>query len=112
MVRHAHNSLGFMYEKGGDLKKAKFHYKVAAMAGHELARSNIGVTEGKSGNREQAIKHISIAASAGCFDAMHGLTTYVKNGLVSKDEIDSILTACITSKQRINLNYLPTHMLT
>jgi TPR repeat protein len=44
-----------MYEEGGDLKKAKFHYKVAAMAGHELARYNIGVTEGKSGNREQAL---------------------------------------------------------
>jgi TPR repeat protein len=62
VFRHAHNSLGFMYEEGGDLMKAKFHYKVAAMAGHELARYNIGVTEGKSGNREQAVK---IAASAG-----------------------------------------------
>jgi hypothetical protein len=43
--------------------------------------------EAESGN-------ISIggAASAGCFDAMHGLTTYFKKGLVSRFEIDSILT--------------------
>jgi len=93
VVRHAHNSLGFMYDEGGDLKKAKFHYEVAAMAGHELARYNIAAMEDNSGNMGRAIKHLSIAASAGCFDAMHGLTTYFKKGLVSRFEIDSILTA-------------------
>ena len=49
--------------------------------------------EDNSGNMGRAIKHLSIAASAGCFDAMHGLTTYFKKGLVSRFEIDSILTA-------------------
>ena len=57
------------------------------MAGHELARYNIAAMEDNSGNMGRAIKHLSIAASAGCFDAMHGLTTYFKK------EIDSILTA-------------------
>ena len=29
---HAHYSLGFYYEGGGDLKKAKFHYEAATIA--------------------------------------------------------------------------------
>jgi TPR repeat protein len=43
--------------KGGDLKKAKFHYEAAAMAGNESARFNIGTTEYNLGNVEQAVKH-------------------------------------------------------
>jgi hypothetical protein len=39
--------------KGGDLKKAKFHYEATAMAGLEVARFNLGVMEGHSGNIEQ-----------------------------------------------------------
>ena len=33
----AHYLLACNYYEGGDLKKANFHYGVAAMAGHELA---------------------------------------------------------------------------
>ena len=46
-----------IYRQGGDLKKAKFHYEAAAMAGHELARNNLGCIEGNSGNMEGAVKH-------------------------------------------------------
>jgi hypothetical protein len=37
--------LGGIYEGRGDLKKAKFHLEAAAMAGHEVARFNIGLME-------------------------------------------------------------------
>ena len=41
----AHFQLGNSYREGGDLKKAKFHYEVAAMAGHDVARHNLGFME-------------------------------------------------------------------
>jgi hypothetical protein len=40
------------------------------MAGHELARYNLGIIEGKSGNEDRALKHLRIAASAGNYHAM------------------------------------------
>jgi len=49
----AHFSLGSVYCEGGELKKAKFHYEAAAMAGHEGARYRVGIMEGKSGNGER-----------------------------------------------------------
>ena len=52
------------------MKKARFHYEVAAMAGHETARINLGCLENDSGNIVRALKHWLIAASAGCFRAM------------------------------------------
>jgi TPR repeat protein len=55
------------------LKKAKFHYEAAAMAGDEEARYNLGTMEAQSGNMERAVKHWTIAASAGHYDAMHNM---------------------------------------
>jgi TPR repeat protein len=49
---HAHCYLGAMYEDEGDLKKAKFHIEAAAMAGHEVARCNLGIMENSGGNIE------------------------------------------------------------
>ena len=34
--------LANIYHKGGNLKKAKFHYEAAAMAGDEVARYTLG----------------------------------------------------------------------
>jgi TPR repeat protein len=47
-----HCNLGDIYLGVGDLKKAKFHLKAAAMAGNEVSRKNlgIGIMESKSGN--------------------------------------------------------------
>ena len=42
----AHFALGISYRAGGDLKKSKFHYEAAAMAGHEDARLKLGNLEG------------------------------------------------------------------
>jgi len=45
------------YYDRGNLKKAKFHYKAAAMAGHEAARNHLGTMEAQSGNMGRAVKH-------------------------------------------------------
>jgi TPR repeat protein len=89
----AHFSLGYNYDERGDLKKAKFHYEAAAMAGHEFARHYLGCMEYESGNMELALKHWAIAASAGDYDSMDYLLGAFNEGLVSRDAIDSALTA-------------------
>jgi TPR repeat protein len=89
----AHYNLGGIYYKGGDLKKAKFHYEAAAMAGNEMARSNLGGLEANSGKMERAIKHWKIAASAGYYIAMHELRTSFDQGVVCRESIDSTLAA-------------------
>jgi hypothetical protein len=75
------------------VKKAKFHFEAAAMAGHEIARSKLGFIEAEYGNTERAIKHWSIAASAGEYIAMHHLRNVFEKGCVSRESIDSTLTA-------------------
>jgi TPR repeat protein len=81
------------YRREGELKKAKFHYEAAAMAGHELARLNIGIIENESGNRERAVKHWIIAASAGQYNAMYNLMILYKHGQLSTNAIEAPLTA-------------------
>jgi TPR repeat protein len=65
----AHYQIGGAYYQGDgvekDTKKAIHHFELAAMAGHEFARHNLGYIENKSGNMERAIKHWTISASAG-----------------------------------------------
>jgi TPR repeat protein len=85
--------LGRDYNIGGDSKKAKFHYEAAAMAGHEIARSNLGALEYDSGNRERGVKHWIIAASCGNFCAMDQLRILFEFGAVSRESIDSTLKA-------------------
>jgi len=89
----ARNNLGMLYHEGGNMKKAKFHLEAAAMAGHEVARCSLGYLEERSGNIEQAVKHWTIAASAGNYEAMHVLRTQFEQGHLSRDTIDSTLTA-------------------
>jgi TPR repeat protein len=83
----AHFILGKSYRDDvGDVKKA------TAMAGHEVARHNLGYMEYNSGgNVERAVKHWMIAASSGDYDAMHTLTICFGNGYISRDEIDATL---------------------
>ena len=67
------------------MKKAKFHFEAAAMAGHEVARCNLGGLEAESGNMERAHKHWTIAASAGHYIAMIELRLSFEQGLVSRE---------------------------
>jgi TPR repeat protein len=99
----AHYNLADDYHNGGDLKKAKFHFEVAAMAGHEVARYNLGLMEYESGKKKQAdkgiinlqraIEHWRIGANAGCHIAMNSLQIEFKRGYVSQDAINSTLKA-------------------
>jgi TPR repeat protein len=89
----AHNNLGGIYRRGGNLKKAKFHLEAAAMAGDETSRYNLGGLEAQSGNIERALKHWTIAASAGNYIAMHNLLIALKNHDISRESMDSTLVA-------------------
>ena len=90
----AHNRLGEIYHvHRGELRKAKFYYEAAAMAGHENARFALGILEDDSGNMGRAIKHFMIAASAGDYHAMFALLISLKKRGVSRESIDSTLAA-------------------
>ena len=92
------------------MKKAKFHAEAAAMAGHEVARFNVGIIEAKSGNMERAVKHWTIAASAGESYAMHKLRTRVEKGAVSRESLDSSLSAynnsCVKMRSKARGAYI------
>jgi TPR repeat protein len=91
--KKAHNNLASIYREGGYLKKAKFHSEAAAMAGNEVARCIVGLVEKKSGNMDRAVKHWTIGASAGCYHSMHEMRFLFKQGIVSRESIDSTLAA-------------------
>ena len=78
---------------GGKLKKAKFHLEAAAMAGDEVSRYNLGYMEYHSGNSQRAVKHWTIAASAGYHTAMVNLIVAFRRGHISRETIDSTLAA-------------------
>ena len=44
-------------------------------------------------NVERAVKHWTIAASAGDYEAMHQLRTFFEQGAISRESIDSTLIA-------------------
>jgi TPR repeat protein len=83
--------LADIYHNAGDLKKAKFHWEAASMAGHEVSRNNLGILEAEYGKIDRAVKHWTIAASAGCYEAMNYLRLIFEQGHVSIDAINSTL---------------------
>jgi hypothetical protein len=91
----AHYQLSLLYRDGEgvekDLKKEIHHLEEAAIGGHPVARTRLGVYEGMSGNTERAMKHFIIAANLG-FDLA---LKYVEHGLefgdVSEEEYASTL---------------------
>jgi hypothetical protein len=58
---------------------------IAAMAGYESARFNLGCIEYNSGNMERAIKHWTISASAGCRDSMMAIQSEFEREIVQTD---------------------------
>ena len=110
----AHSSLGNIYYEGGNMKKAKFHLEAGAMAGHEVARKNLGVMECNSGNIEQAVKDWTIAASAGCYIAMHHVRKHFELGVISRESINSTLAAynnsCVEMRSKARDDYIQVWM--
>jgi TPR repeat protein len=80
-----------------DSKVAPCHYEAAAMAGHEVARVNLGNMEFELVKElvkiERTLKHFRIAASTGDYNAMHNLRKSFEKGLASRDAMDTTLTA-------------------
>ena len=89
----AHGHLGVIYDEGGDMKKMRYHYEAAAVAGNEVARFDLGCMEFNDGNMERAIKHWIVAASAGHYQVMRHLNLCVEKVHVSRKSIDSTLAA-------------------
>lgn len=75
----AHCSSGSIYDEGGDSKKMKYHYEAR-------------LWQYESGNM-RATKHWLIAASAGEHSALNNLLISFNQGLVSRNTINSTLTA-------------------
>jgi hypothetical protein len=67
------------------------------MAGDEEARYMLGGLEAKSGKIDLAIKHWTIAASAGDYIAMNHLRICFEKGHTSRESINSTLAAYNTS---------------
>jgi TPR repeat protein len=110
----AHDYLADICNKGGYMKKAKLHCEAAAMAGNEAARCNLGTMEAQSGNMERAVKHWTIAASAGEYQAMYNLIIAFNKGLVSRNAMDSTLTAynnsCVEMRSEARDAYIRLHI--
>ena len=94
----AHFQLSNLYDDGKvvekDEGKMSYHGEEAAIAGHPLARHNLGFDEMNNGNPERAIKHYIIAATQGEDRSIKSLMKLYKKGfLVSKEDLASSLRA-------------------
>jgi tetratricopeptide (TPR) repeat protein len=93
----ARYNLSLMYRNGKgvekDEKKEVYHLEEAAIAGHPLARHDLGIAEGKNGRFERAVKHWIIAAKLGYDDSIKALKECYAAGVVSKEEFAAALRA-------------------
>ncbi|KAK1737687.1 Sel1-like repeat family protein [Skeletonema marinoi] len=89
--------LSVMYKKGDGVEKdgkmAVYHMEEAAIAGHPLARFNLGIYEWNNGSMERALKHFIIAANLGDDKSVEILKKGYSRGLVSKDDFAAALRA-------------------
>jgi len=93
----AHCGLGDAYMRGAgveqDVKKARYHFEIAAMGGHENARHSLGGIEEGMGNRRLAMHHAMYAARCGYADSLKGVRLAYKDGDVTKEEYAATLRA-------------------
>ena len=99
----AHCNLGDVYQSGQrvekNMKKAMYHWKIAAIGGHERARFNLGIFEARQGNMDtmdKVMKHLIIAAKSGLDDSLKAVGEGYKAGLVTKDEYAATLRAQVS----------------
>ena len=93
----AHFRLSGLYLYGHGVEKDEVkhihHLEEAAIAGHPIARHNLGVHEWDYGNFERAVKHWIIAATQGEDKAIKALMEAFKKGWVEKDALAVALRA-------------------
>ena len=89
----AHYQLSVTYRLGlfvaKDEKKEIQHLTVAAIAGHPLARHNLGTSEWRNGRKERAVKHWIIGAKLGYDPSMECVKKGHQDGFVSKEDFDA-----------------------
>ena len=73
------------YGLNKDMNMAQNHYEVAAMAGHFVARHNLGVIECNEGRYDRALKHWMISAKNGDEDSLKYILKLHKEGYASKN---------------------------
>ncbi|KAK1741584.1 hypothetical protein QTG54_008062 [Skeletonema marinoi] len=97
----AHYLLSNMYWDGSvaaDMVKVYNHLKEAAIAGHPIARHNLGVVELRVvelgiGREDRAVKHWIIAANLGYDTSLKKLRECYAEGFVSKEDFAAALRA-------------------
>jgi len=93
----SHYEIGVCYHFGEgvdkDTKRAFYHWELAAIDGHEMARHTLGANEGNNGNIGRAMKHFMIAAKSGHGDSLKMVGEGYKRGHVTKDEYATTLRA-------------------
>ena len=91
----AYFNVGIVYANGEgvevDQKKAKHYYELAAMGGSVYARHNLGVTEGKAGNHDRALRHFMIAVKDGGNESLETIRQGASIGHVTKDDYKKAL---------------------
>eukprot|EP00984_Skeletonema_dohrnii_P015641 scaffold6781_cov78-Skeletonema_dohrnii-CCMP3373.AAC.1 len=93
----SHYQLSVMHLEGEVVEKdeqmAVYHLEEAAIAGHPIARYNLGVIEWINGREERAAKHYIIAANQGHNHSVGKLKKCYKEGSVSKEDFAAALRA-------------------
>ena len=89
---NANNRIASEYHSKKHLEKAIKYWALAAVAGHEDARYNLGIIEGMI-DIDRSTKHVLIAAKAGHDMAVKEAGTMYKSGHVTKDEYANTLRA-------------------
>jgi hypothetical protein len=86
----AHYALSIEYKNGQvvekDKKKELYHLEEAAIAGHPLARHNLGGLDASINRYDRARKHWIIAANLGCEDSLSNLKVLYQVEKVSKED--------------------------
>ena len=73
--------------------KAKHYWELAATRGNEVARFNLGIIEGRSGNLSIALKHYMIAVGFGQGNSLKKIREFYVNGHATKDDYGKALRA-------------------
>ena len=69
-----------------DKQKAKRYHELAAMGGDEIARHNLGLYEGRSGNLDRALKHYMIAVRDGQPKSLEEIQVLYSKGFATKED--------------------------
>ncbi len=93
----AHYNLSRLYRKGegvvNDVEKKVYHLEEAAIAGHHMARHNLGCEEYHNRRYERAKKHWIIAANLGHRDSLELIKRLSADGHASKEDYADALRA-------------------